>query len=102
MIIRTALLVLLAVAGARPVMAQIRLEGTVQLADGSPAVGVTVVVSGLDLREPFKTTTGSRGEYVFTNILPGGWIRVDASRDGRVIATRAGLATGSVERDRER
>ena len=95
--VRIAALVLLSLGIAARADAQIRVEGIVRQADGLLA-GVTVVATGLELKQKFETKTDDRGMFVFPDLNPGGWVRLTASRDGKILATQGVLVTRGLER----
>ncbi|MDO8678877.1 MAG: TonB-dependent receptor plug domain-containing protein [Acidobacteriota bacterium] len=73
--------------------AQVRVEGTVRWADGSPAAGVTVAITDLNL----KATTDEAGRYAFVDVKPGIRVAVDVSLGARVLGRAYSLVTRWVE-----
>src|SRR5688572_2193333 len=96
--VRIAALVVLSLGIAARADAQFRVEGIVRQADGTPLAGVTVVATGLELKQTFETKTDDRGMFVFPDLRPGGWVRLTASREGSILATQGALVTRGLER----
>lgn len=74
-------------------LAQSRVEGTVQWADGTPAVDIAISVPELKR----QATTDARGRFAFEDIRPGIRITVDALLDTRLLGRAYTLVTLAVE-----
>lgn len=74
--------------------AQLRIEGTVRWADGTPAASLTVAIPELKL----TTTTDHEGRYAFSDLKPGIRVTVDVSAAGGRLAREYSLVTLAIER----
>ena len=74
--------------------AQVRIEGSVQWADGTPAAALAISIPELKL----ETTTDASGLFAFDNIRPGIRVTIDAFLNKRIVGRTYTLVTLRVER----
>jgi ferric enterobactin receptor len=74
-------------------VAQVRVQGTVTWADGTPAANVRVDITAIKR----STTTDELGRYLFDGVKPGFWTMVQVSLGPRILMSSGKLISLDVE-----